>query len=77
MEEYSEEATLLVCIGGDGTFLSFVHKFGFPSAPILGINTGHLGFFQESSARELEKTVEDIENDRYKLQNIKPVSAKI
>lgn len=77
VDEYSDDVSLLICIGGDGTFLSFVHKCGFPSAPILGINTGHLGFFQESSARNLEKTVEDIENENYKIQNIKPVSAKI
>ncbi|MBR2674600.1 MAG: NAD(+)/NADH kinase [Mogibacterium sp.] len=77
LNEYSEDATLLICIGGDGTFLSFVHKCNFPSVPILGINTGHLGFFQESSARNLEKTIEDIENGNYTIQNIKPVSAKI
>lgn len=77
LEEFSEDATLLICIGGDGTFLSFVHKCGFPSAPILGINTGHLGFFQESSTKDLETTIEDIENGNYKIQNIKPVSAKI
>ena len=77
LDEYSEDASLLVCIGGDGTFLSFVHKCGFPKTPILGINTGHLGFFQESSAREIEDTIEDIENGRYAIQNIKPVSAKI
>lgn len=77
LDEYSEDASLLVCIGGDGTFLSFVHKCGFPKAPILGINTGHLGFFQESSAHEIENTIEDIENGRYAIQNIKPVSAKI
>lgn len=77
LDEYSEDATLLVCIGGDGTFLSFVHKCNFPSAPILGINTGHLGFFQEFSARDLEKSIEDIENGNYTIQKIKPVSAKL
>lgn len=77
LDEYSDEATLLICIGGDGTFLSFVHKCGFPSAPILGINTGHLGFFQESSTRNLEDTIKDIEDGNYKIQNIKPVAATI
>lgn len=77
LDEYSEEANLLICIGGDGTFLSFVHKCGFPSAPILGINTGHLGFFQEYSARDLENIIDEIENKNYKIQNIKPVSARI
>ena len=75
--EYSDDADLLICIGGDGTFLSFTHKCGFPSVPILGINTGHLGFFQESSAYDLETTISDIEEGNYKIQNIKPVKARI
>ena len=77
IDEYHESADLLICIGGDGTFLSFVHKCRFPSAPILGINTGHLGFFQESSPEEMESTIDDITAGRYKLQSIKPVQARI
>lgn len=77
VSEYTDTADLLVCIGGDGTFLSFVHKCRFPSAPIIGINTGHLGFFQESSPDELESTFDDLENGRYKIQDIKPLQAKI
>jgi len=42
-----EDTDLLVVIGGDGSMLSAVHKFEFPQVPIIGINTGHLGFFQE------------------------------
>lgn len=77
MNEYSTEADLLACIGGDGTFLSFVHKCKFPSTPIIGINTGHLGFFQEASPQDIEKTFEAIENDNYQIQTIKPVEATI
>ena len=77
IDEYKEDADLLVCIGGDGTFLSFVHKCRFPSAPILGINTGHLGFFQESSPEQMETAVDDIIAGRYKMQHIKPVQARI
>ena len=77
MDEYSDEADLLACIGGDGTFLSCIHKCRFPAAPIIGINTGHLGFFQESSPDHLERTIDDIESGRYIIQKIKPVQAKI
>ena len=77
IDEYNENADLLICIGGDGTFLSFVHKCRFPSAPILGINTGHLGFFQDSSPEEMEQTIDDITAGRFKLQAIKPVEARI
>ena len=77
LEEYSDDADLLACIGGDGTFLSFVHKCGFPSIPIIGINTGHLGFFQEASPRNLRQTFDYISRGDYQLQNIRPVQAKI
>ena len=77
MEEYSEDVDLLVCIGGDGTFLSFTHKMHFPSTPIVGINTGHLGFFQEAVPDDMEKLFEKLANEEYSLQKIKPVEAKI
>ena len=44
---YDEDTQLIICIGGDGTLLRLVQDFGFPKTPIVGINTGHLGFFQE------------------------------
>ena len=77
LREYDERADLLACIGGDGTFLSFVHKCRFPSAPIIGINTGHLGFFQEASPDNIRETIEDIEAGRYTVQDIRPVEARI
>ena len=77
VDEYKEDVDLLICIGGDGTFLSFVHKCRFPVAPILGINTGHLGFFQESSPEEMESAIDDISAGRYKVQKIRPVQARI
>lgn len=76
-EEYSDDVDLLACIGGDGTFLSFVHKCGFPKAPIIGINTGHLGFFQEALPSNLKETLEYISNGEYQLQSISPVQARI
>ena len=77
VKEYSEDVDLLACIGGDGTFLSFVHKCGFPSVPIIGINTGHLGFFQEASPSQLRETLDYITAGDYQIQNIRPVKAKI
>jgi NAD+ kinase len=77
VDSYSDDVDLLACIGGDGTFLSFVHKCGFPSAPIIGINTGHLGFFQEALPGNMKETFEYISKGEYQLQHIRPVQAKI
>ena len=77
LSEYSEEADLLACIGGDGTFLSFVHKLQFPNAPIIGINTGHLGFFQEATPYNLNTVLDAIDNEDYQIQIIRPIDCKI
>ena len=53
--EYSPEAELIICIGGDGSLLETVHSCDFPDCPLIGINTGHLGFFQEISVFLLQK----------------------
>ena len=77
LPEYRGDADFLFCVGGDGTFLSFIHKCRFPSAPVVGINTGHLGFFQESSPEAMEQTIDDIIKGDFKIQNIRPVQAKV
>ncbi len=46
-EQLEEDTQLIVCIGGDGTLLRCLRTYSFPSIPVVGINTGHLGFFQE------------------------------
>lgn len=44
-DKLTSKVDLIVCIGGDGSFLRTVHEYNFTSIPIIGINTGHLGFF--------------------------------
>lgn len=77
MDEYDQSVDLLACVGGDGTFLSFVHKLQFPTAPIIGINTGHLGFFQEALPSNLEQDLDAIDNNNYQIQTIRPVECRI
>ena len=77
INDFADGPDLLACIGGDGTFLSFVHKCRFPKAPILGINTGHLGFFQEYYPDEIETAMDEICAGKCKIQRIRPVEANI
>ena len=71
------EVDLVACIGGDGTFLKFLHDCAFPDKPVIGINTGHLGFFQELMPDEIQAFVDSFENGDYKLQTLHPVEAYV
>ena len=46
-EQLEADTALIICIGGDGTLLRCLRSCDFPTIPVVGINTGHLGFFQE------------------------------
>lgn len=79
-ENCSPDSELLVCVGGDGAFLRAVHTYQFPSIPIVGVNTGHLGFFQEISPddpKELERFIEEYKEGRYTLQPLSTVQASV
>jgi NAD+ kinase len=75
--EFSPDAELIMCIGGDGAFLTAVHSCGFPSAPFVGINTGHLGFFQEISPGQIDSFIENYKKGKYHIQPLKAVKADI
>lgn len=76
-EEFSPDAELIVCIGGDGSFLATLHKYGFPDIPFIGINTGHLGFFQEIHPDDLEEFIAKYKESKYEIQNLKTVKAVV
>lgn len=58
-------ADLVLSIGGDGTFLHTAAKIGEKQIPILGINTGRLGFLTDLSGIDVETGLEEIYNNRY------------
>ena len=76
-ERFSYDAELTICVGGDGSFLNTLHRHNFPQIPIVGINTGHLGFFQEVHPHEIEDFIESYMKGDYFIQNICPLDAYI
>lgn len=52
-------------IGGDGTFLRTVSAIRGKNIPILGINTGRLGFLADVSENDMEQTLSDILSGHY------------
>ena len=63
------EADMVLSIGGDGTFLKAASQVGKKSIPILGINTGRLGFLADVSPEDIEETFDDIYKQNYKIED--------
>jgi NAD+ kinase len=55
--------------GGDGTLLESVTYIGKTEIPILGINTGRLGFLATTSREETEAALQDLITGHYKLDS--------
>ncbi len=51
-ERLTDEADLLVVLGGDGTILRAASLLNDKSMPVLGVNLGRVGFMAEISPRE-------------------------
>lgn len=76
-EEYNDKARLNLVIGGDGTFIQACHTSNFSSIPFIGINTGHLGFYQEIPPDKLDYAMEAILKKELKVQQLKLIECEI
>jgi NAD+ kinase len=61
------EADIIFSIGGDGTFLKTARMSS--GKPIIGINTGTLGYLTEIRPDDLKKALRDIEKGNYNIEN--------
>ena len=57
------EADFAVSMGGDGTFLTTAMRIGAKQIPILGINTGRLGFLADFSLDDIMQALDDLQKD--------------
>ena len=62
-------ADVVVCMGGDGTFLDVASKVGARQIPIVGVNTGRLGFLANFSPDEIEQVLKRLVKGQYEVAN--------
>ncbi len=60
--ELAKSCDVAITLGGDGTVMKAAHRVGFLGLPILGINTGTLGFLAAAPVREMTQTIDDVLN---------------
>lgn len=61
-------ADMALSIGGDGTFLKTASRVGNKRIPILGINTGRLGFLADISPEQMEEAFDEIYQHKYQTE---------
>ncbi len=66
--ELPESVELLFSIGGDGSLLKSILNLKNKSIPVVGINTGRLGFLAAVSPDDLEQAVEQVLNGNYDIE---------
>ncbi len=67
-------ADLAISIGGDGTFLGTAAIVGTCNIPILGINTGRLGFLADVSPEEIDSSLEALCKGDYVVEKRKALA---
>ncbi len=61
-------ADIALSIGGDGTFLSTAARIGSKNIPIMGINTGRLGFLADVPVDAVEKALDAIMHNQINIE---------
>ena len=68
IESDSFTADYVVCMGGDGTFLDVASRVGNKEIPIIGVNTGRLGFLAGVSPDEIDKVLDAVYEGRFTVE---------
>ena len=67
--ELEKKADVMLCIGGDGTFLSTARRMCNHNLPLLGIHIGGLGFLADISKEDLDKSLQLLINKEYVVES--------
>lgn len=68
IENFDFESDLNIVIGGDGTLLCAARCFAPKGIPLLGINSGHLGFLSQLSTEYLELNIDKLLKGDFRIE---------
>jgi NAD+ kinase len=64
-----DTCSAILCLGGDGTFLSAVQSHYCSDIPLVGVNLGSLGFLAEIKPARLSESILAILESRFQIEN--------
>ncbi len=64
----NKQIDILITIGGDGTFLESIYQLNNSEVPIVGINTGRLGFLANVNIKDTEKALKKIFQNNFTIE---------
>ncbi len=67
-EESPSEVDFLISIGGDGTFLESMMYLKSSTIPVIGLNSGRLGFLANIAAEEMTTALDLILRNEYEIE---------
>lgn len=76
-ESFDPNADLNIVIGGDGTFIKAIHDSNFSQIPFIGINTGHLGFYNDVNRDDVENAISKIKSKDFGINHLKVINCEI
>jgi NAD+ kinase len=62
-----DQSEIVIALGGDGTMLHTAHLVKEKQIPVLGINTGKLGFMANIQPSQIEEAMEYVVNSNYRI----------
>lgn len=67
-DNYNFDVDFVISIGGDGTFLRAASMVGSKATPIIGVNTGRLGFLADIHPDEIDHAIAEIADGYYAVE---------
>ncbi len=68
-DDFPSNVDFVISYGGDGTFLNCVRTLAGRQIPILGVNSGRLGFLANVTKSGLEEAIISLRNKEFTLEN--------
>ncbi|WP_069131126.1 NAD(+)/NADH kinase [Rhodohalobacter halophilus] len=70
-----QESDIVIAVGGDGTLLHTAHLIKNDNRPVLGINSGKLGFMANIQPDMIDHTLEQVVAENYKIDERRMLKA--